>query len=150
MEKVFIVLALLGVVTRLLHWPGSEVYILLSILGLTILYFNFGFLLYNGIRLRNIFKRASYQHTPVSNILLAIATGVVHTTMLISIVFKIQHWPGGNEMLYGGCTACCLLAPAAFLFNRGKQTVLFKNMVRRSAAVFAFTLLIAFWPHVLG
>jgi len=140
LERVFIFLFIFGVAGRLFHWQGYDVFWFIAILGLAWLYFSFGFLLYTGIRIQGIFKKESYRLVPVTNFIIAIVAGIIHCIMLIGILFKIQHWPGGRNMLSGGLMASLILSILAFLVSGGAKSKLFLNILGRTLVIVVISL----------
>jgi hypothetical protein len=57
---------------------------------LTVIYYPFGFLFFNQIRLRDIFKRAAYKDTNAYKIIIAIITGLGFSTICIGSLFKLS------------------------------------------------------------
>jgi len=98
-EKILTVIAILATIMKLLHWPGANILLILSLLFLSILYMYFGFAFFNNIRLREIFKKDSYKETAVLRIIGAIFTGIIIGSGLIGILFVALFWPGGLIML---------------------------------------------------
>jgi len=57
LELIFIGFAILGIALKLFNVVGSAILLTLSLSMLSILYYLLGFSLFNGIRLRDIFKK---------------------------------------------------------------------------------------------
>jgi hypothetical protein len=66
------------------------------------LYYFLGFLLFNQIRLRHIFKRDAYQNVTAVQIVLSVVTGMGLSTIIIGSLFKLFNIPGADNMLWIG------------------------------------------------
>jgi hypothetical protein len=119
LKKTEIILASILIISlgmKFLEIPGSAPLLILSGCGLSLMYLFFSFLLLNDIKLRNLVKNESYNHTSVSTIVIAIFTGFSISAFFNGFVFKIMHWPGGSIMLYGGLTITIIcLASSLFI-----------------------------------
>jgi len=104
LEKILVVLVIIGGLFKLALFPGSAAILGLSITTLSILYFSFSFLLFNGIKLRNVFKKSSYQNVSRNRIIGAIGTGFPLSIVLMGFLFDLLILPGGLAMLYVGLT----------------------------------------------
>lgn len=98
-EKILAVLILIAIGMKLFLIPGGGVLLVLALQTLTIIYFALGFAFFNGIRLRNIFKKSSYTGISTMRVVGAIVTGICLSNLLVGILFKLQFWPGANPML---------------------------------------------------
>lgn len=110
MQKTEILLAffaLTGFILSLMLIPGSAIMSILSLSLLSMLYFYFGFALFNGISLRDIFKKQSYNGISGIRIAGAIGTGFALSVIVIGLLFKTRYWPGASAMLITGLP--CLL-----------------------------------------
>jgi len=59
-ELIVGLIAILGAFLKILHIPGGFYIALLAFTTLSMFYYVFGFALFNGIRLRDILKKAAY------------------------------------------------------------------------------------------
>ena len=101
-EIVLIVLVLAVLPLNFLWISGSTFFSAIFLNLLSLLYFCFGFALFNGIRLRHIFKRRSYDGIKDARLAGAIITGFSLAVLLFGILLKSQMWGGGNLMLQIG------------------------------------------------
>jgi hypothetical protein len=118
-ELIVGLIAILGIVLKLLHIPGSGVLTVLTLSTLSMFYYVFSFALFNGIRLRDIFKKASYKDTNAKRIIGAIGLGFALSAITIGGLFKLQFWPGATVQLMAGLvtTGLILLIAAIFYFR---------------------------------
>jgi hypothetical protein len=98
-EKTVVIVAILAIVMKLLHWPGANIMLIISLMILSSIYAYFGFALFNNIRLRNIFKKESYKNTNAIRIIGAIGTGIGLSMGIIAILFYSMFWPGALIMM---------------------------------------------------
>jgi len=98
----FPVVAIIGILIYFLDWPYGNELIILSLFGLSCLYFYFGFALFNNISFRGIFKKESYKNVSTWRIVGAIAAGFSISIVLLGVLFKIFRWPFGNQLLIIG------------------------------------------------
>jgi len=96
------IVALVGLLIYFLDWPYGNELIIISLFGLSCLYFYFGFAIFNKISFRKIFKKESYKGISVWRIIGAICTGISISILLLGVMFKIFRWPFGNQLLIIG------------------------------------------------
>ena len=102
MKKAEIILgaiALIALALNLLLVSGGGVLTVLSLSTLSVLYMYLSFALFNGIRLRHIFKKDSYKGISTMRIVGAILTGLALSMTIIGLLFKFQSWPGATVNL---------------------------------------------------
>jgi magnesium-transporting ATPase (P-type) len=99
-DKILGGLTMVLMICRLLFvYPFSSLLISIGCLLLSLLYLFFGFALFNGIRLRDILKKKSYEEISTLRMLLTIIIGFVLSMLIIYILFKFQMWPYGQQGL---------------------------------------------------
>ena len=106
--------------------------------GLSVIYFYFGFALFNDIRLRTIFKRSSYEGISSARIIIAILSGISLSVLAIGLLFKSQLWPGSGTMILTGIFGSCLSSIMALFVFSAKASKLFRYLLSR-LVVSAFT-----------
>ena len=105
MKKTEITILTISIIAIALNFflvPGGSVLTVFSLGFLATIYFYFGFALFNDIRLRNIFKKASYKDIASPRIVGAIGAGVALAITAIGILFKLLSWPGASLNLGAG------------------------------------------------
>ena len=145
-ELVMGVLAVLGIILMFLHISGSAVssVFILSILGL--FYFIFSFALFNGIRLRDVFKSESYQDTNLLKIIGAILLGISISLVIFGIQFKLLFWQGANEQLLIGLLPIGLILIVAVIFYLRDKTEFYSRIFKRIAIYGGLGLLLYLTP----
>lgn len=122
LEKILLIIAAVALILKLLSIPGMSLFLVISLLGLAMLYFYFGFALFNQIEFNNIFKKASYQKIKNIRILGAIGVGSALSIICIGSLFKIQHWLGSALYIYVGLSlAFVLMIISLIKFNKSKD-----------------------------
>lgn len=101
-EIILGIIALIGFVLNVQLFPGGALLTTLSMSLLHLIYILFGFLLFNDIRLRHIFKKSYYQGVNTMHIVGAIYAGLAVSIMVLSILFQFNYWPGKWILLLVG------------------------------------------------
>lgn len=121
-EKIFATLSLIGLTLNLLNIPGGTLLMIFTISMLSIIYMYFGFAFFNGIRLRHIFKKEAYKGVGVWRILGSIGTGITLSILLISIMFRIQSWPGASvSLIQGALFSLIIFIVGLIKFSKSKS-----------------------------
>ncbi|MFA0964051.1 hypothetical protein AB9P05_19745 [Roseivirga sp. BDSF3-8] len=100
-EQLLAALFSIGLLLKALHLQGANMVTALSLTALSCLYFYLGFALFNGIRLRRLFKRDSYTMS-TWRIIGSVGAGMALSMVVTGILFKVMHWEGSNVMLTSG------------------------------------------------
>jgi hypothetical protein len=102
LEKIIAFVILIALTLKFTLIPGGDVLAVWATLILTAIYYPFGFLFFNNIKLRHVFKKASYRDLPAIKIIFAAVAGIGLSIICIGALFKIIHLQGGNQMLVIG------------------------------------------------
>ncbi|WP_044397640.1 hypothetical protein [Lacinutrix sp. Hel_I_90] len=116
-EIVFAVFIGIGFLLKLIHWPYASETITFASLFLAILYFWFGFALLNNIRLRAIFKSASYKGMSKLRLFGGIGTGFVFSILVVYCLFKLQFWPFADMGLSQGLILFGIILGIVLIFH---------------------------------
>lgn len=145
-EKILAALCLLALVLKFMLLPGGSVLFVVAIQLLACIYFVLGFALFNGIRLRNIFKRESYAGISAMRITAAVAMGLALSVACVGITFKVMMWPGAGIMLLEGVfTIVILLSIMIVKYVRGKSRF-YRDALIRCGIIGAVTLALYITP----
>jgi hypothetical protein len=129
------IIAALSIILQAFLIPGSGPLTVLSLSSLSIIYFWFGILLFNDIRLRAAFKKISYAGISTARKIGAIGAGFALSTIVIGIMFRIQCWPGANVMLLDGFAMIVIVCiVAGFKYPKNKSE--YYNRIFKRAAIF--------------
>ncbi len=110
LEKILSVSFVVGLVLRLLHWPGGSLLIILSLGLIAMSYFPFAVIFFR---------------TPITkkqNVLFSVLSGFSFSFVPVGVMFKFQYWLGANNYLsLGAFFSIIVLAPAlVFIINYKK------------------------------
>jgi len=132
-EKVVGIFLILGLALKFFHIPGGNVFTILPMTLLALLYFPFGFYF------------LSYKKIENKTIGFSIASGFALAMLIIGCEFKIMHWPGAMITFITGFITCL---PIAVISNlnytkpKSEETILFyKNIFIRVLIAIIFGLL---------
>ena len=132
-ELIVGLIAILGIFLKILHLPGSGILITLAFTTLSMFYYVFSFALFNGIRLRDIFKKASYKDTNAKRIIGAIGLGWAISSIVMGGLFKLQFWAGANMQLLAGLVTIGLILLIATIFYLRSKSEYYKRVFKRIA-----------------
>lgn len=108
-EIIFTTLLFIGLCFKALHWPGGNIFIILAVGTLALLYFPFGFFFLSDKSLKN------------QNLGMSIITGMMLSVLVCSISFTSIKWPGGGAMFAIGAIST-LITLGVTLSLRKKNT----------------------------
>jgi hypothetical protein len=92
LEKVFIILAVIGLFVRAMMWQGGELFLTVALPSLAVLYLLMSWA---------VFKHHEEGH----HLFLSILSGLTFSVVFIGILFKLMIWRGGNTLLVAGLSA---------------------------------------------
>lgn len=136
MKKVEIVLgsiAFTGLLIRLVPYPGGGALMVLSLSTLAHMYMCFNFALFNQIRLRDIFKKASYQGIDPLRIVGAVATGFVLSIVVVGIMFRLMLWPGASVQIGAGLSLLAIIILIGLIKYRETKSSYYLILFKRIA-----------------
>lgn len=139
-EKIAVVIFLLGVAFRFFDIPGGGILATLAAVSLAVYYFLFGFLLFNGILLKKIFKKEVYADTNALKIILAVLAGYIIACGVCAVAFTIMRWPG-EHIMRNICLYLCGVITISSLFVWLTSGTPFARRTFYRAAVVVFLLL---------
>jgi hypothetical protein len=123
----------LGILFKILHYPGWAIILIVSVGILSQMYFALGFAIFNCIGLRDLFKSDSYRSTTVSSIAIGVITGLGLSLTLMGLLFKTMSYPGAYFMLYPGMATIGLILIIVLIqkqsMGRSKFTTLITRIV---------------------
>ncbi|MDF2435669.1 MAG: hypothetical protein K0Q95_45 [Bacteroidota bacterium] len=137
-EKTLALLFFIGVLFKVMHWPGAGPLIVVSLSTLAILYFPLAFYFFCD-------KTIKHQNLPLS-----VVSGFFLSIIPIGLAFKLQHWPGAQiYLLIGIITSPIILTTVYVLRERApiNLSVYYNNMLKRTAVSFIFATILYFTPN---
>ncbi len=140
-------LALLAIIFKLALIPGAGILTVLSLSILGMMYYFLGFAFFNGIKLREIFKRSSYKNITAAKIIGAVLAGWVLSMTLIGIMFRLQFYPGGHNMLFFGLLGMMGVIVVSIIARLiAGESRIFPRILKRIAVVAAVSALLYITP----
>jgi len=143
---IFPIIAIIGILIYFFDWPYGNELIILSLFGLSCLYFYFGFALFNTISFRRIFKKESYSNISALRIIGAIAAGFSISIVLLGVLFKIFRWPFGNQLLIIGVNFLNVVFIIGFVKIIKEQQPFYKRLMTRVVLYAVLGYLFLFLP----
>ena len=145
-ELIVGLIAIFGIFLKILLIPGGGILVGLACTLLAVFYYVFSFALFNGIKLRNIFKKVSYKDTNAKRIVGAIAFGFALSAILTGVLYKLLFWAGANLLLRVGLYAIGLILPIATIFYFRNKADYYKRVFKRIAIYGGIGLVLFFMP----
>jgi len=141
-EKILGIIIVLSIVLKFFHIPGSSFFLVLSTSTLMMLYFYVGFAMFNGILLKEIFKKKTYDGISTLRIIGAFFSGIGLSTILTGILFRLQHWPGGNfQLMIGLIFSGIIMILLILKYIKGKE-LFYKEILIRFVIIGFFGLIL--------
>jgi len=147
-EKIFTGIIVVGLIFKFTFLPGGSILIVFGLFLLAMIYYPLGFLFFNEIPLKRVFKKVSYKGISAARIIGAIGLGMGLATVLVGLLFKIQHFPGANANLFGGLFLTLIVLIIAGMKYRKSKDVFYKKAFVRIAIIGIFGLFIALLPNL--
>lgn len=122
-EKALSIIAIIGVLFKLMHWPGGGVILVLSLSTLSIIYFPGSFYFFSDKTIKQ------------SNRALSIVSGIFLSLIPIGVLFKIQYYSGSSTILIVGLmTVPVFLALSIYLKSKASEELktYYNNMILRT------------------
>jgi hypothetical protein len=145
-ELILGILSLLAVGMNLLLVPGGSVLTVLTLSTFSMMYFYFGFALFNGIRLRQISKKDSYKGISTWRILGAAGAGVAISWLIIGLMFKFQSWPGAHFNLGFGLAALSIVTGIGLVKYAKSKSPYYTRIFKRAAVFGGLGLILLIAP----
>ncbi|SCY88424.1 GldL-related protein [Flavobacterium caeni] len=133
-EKILGSIFILGLLFKLLHWPGGSFFIIISLGILMMVYFPFGFYFLSGKTIKD------------QNAAASIFAGMFLSTPVVGILFALMHWPGAMMMLMIGLMGAVPLTIVVFILrsqkNKPELDDYYNKLFLRCVVITAIALLI--------
>lgn len=126
-EKILAIIFIIGIVLKFSLIPVGEDIALIALLILACIYYPLGFLFFNQIRLRHVFKKKAYEKVTAGKIVIAVLVGIALSIVCVGILFRILILPGGAEMLMLGVVSIFFLSIiVAFIKSIDRKFILIR------------------------
>jgi len=139
------IISIIAIAMRLLHLPGNGLLVVLS-LSILALFYYLSFAFFNGIRLREIFKHASYNGTNAKRIIGAVGLGFALSGIITGALFKLCFWAGGDFQLGTGLIAVGIILILAIFFYFRNKIDYYKRVFKRIAIIGGLGLILYITP----
>jgi putative Mn2+ efflux pump MntP len=130
-EIILIIGAIISLLLALFNIPFDSLIVSVFFITLGCLYFYQGFALFNGIRLRNIFKADSYKGLGTWRILTAIGTGIALSILTIGFMFFILSYPMAETFLIVGTVLAVIMIIMAMIKNALGKNLFYRDIILR-------------------
>jgi len=131
LEMILIIGAVVGLLMSLFDIPLNSLIVSVFFVALGLLFFYFGFALFNGIRLRNIFKAGSFKGVGPWKIAIAIGTGIALSNLTIGFMFSILSYPMAETLLAFGIVLAAIMIILALIKNARDKNPFYRNIIMR-------------------
>lgn len=145
-EIVLFVLFIISVILSICMVPLGNHMLIITISTLSIVYFYFGFALFNNIRLRKVLKKESYKDVSALRIVGAVITGIALSTMTIGVMYALMFWPGSNAMLIVGVTGIPVILIIVFVKLLMTKSNYYKGILIRIIFWGGLTVMLLLFP----
>lgn len=146
LEKVLVLLCIVGVVLKTFSIDGGAILSAVSFLMLSFFYLFLSFLFFNGIPLMSMFTKIAYKTTNGKKIIWSIFIGYAFTTILMGLLFVLMQWEGAKFMFTNGfllVIVIALLSIVGYLIYRSRFQfqILIRTLILLSIYLFLFLFL---------
>lgn len=152
MKKAEIILAVLAVIAlgfNLNRVPGASALTVLTLSSLSVFYMYLGFALFNGVRLRAIFKKGSFTEISKARTFGAVAAGLTLSVTLVGIMFKIQIWRGADLQLRTGLFGLAIVTAVGLVKYFKNKSPYYTRIFKRAAIIGGFGLILILSPSTM-
>lgn len=130
LEKILGIIILFAIIYKFLHLPGASLLLIVSVLPLATIYY-FGFAFFNDIRLHDILKKTSYENLSTKRIFGCGIFGVLLSSVVIGILFKLQFYPGASLQLSIGLKGIGIVLIVATIYYFKHKSKTYKKIISR-------------------
>lgn len=139
-ERILSIIAFAALVLKFLHLPGGNMFFVIAMGALSMLYFYGAFYFFSEKKLSN------------QKIGLTIPAGLLFAMVIIGIMFKLQFWPEITWRLYllMGLIFCVVISGFVYFLRKKAETeemkLYYKRMMRRTVVMFFLSGFFLFIP----
>lgn len=147
-EKILVLGILTGLITKFSLIPGGDILILWSTLLLGCIYYPLGFLFFNQIRLRHVFKKDAYKDVSAMDVVLAIVTGIGLSVICVGSLFKLLSLTGADQMLIIGLAINVITFAISLFLVLERRRIANKRIVWRTSIAMVIALILLLTPEL--
>ena len=148
LEKILLVIAAVALAMKFFFIPGNGFLLILSITIVALIYYPLGFAFFNGIRLRHIFKKASYSNAPTRRIIGAVGAGMVLSVLAMGILFDFQDYPGASIQQLTGMMFGLIVLTRSLIKYTGAHDLYYKRIIIRLTVAIVIALPLYLIPEI--
>lgn len=138
LERIALLIAIIGFALRLLDIPGGGGLIVISLLPLMITYFLLGFAFLSSDQFKNVFSKDKAKKPSTKRIFYGIGMGFMLSAGISGFMYKTMLWSGAEAQMHAliGLIFTSLALVLNLLFYWRKPSPFLKGSLLRSAIVF--------------
>ena len=142
-EIIFGILLLISFILRFFLVPGGIILSVFSLSILALLYQVFGIVIFNNIKIRNLFKKESFRGVSAIQLIGSVGVGFGLSMVCIGVLYKLQNWPGANFTTIVGLSIIILLTLITFIEYLKSKRNYFSRILKRVVlfGIFGFVFL---------
>lgn len=141
-EIILSVIFLIGLLFKMMHWPGGSAIIVFSLTILTYYYFIFSFVIFNSIKLKRIFKKDSYESIGSFKIIMSILLGWSLSILVSGMMYKLQNWKNQIDLLLLGLAHSIIILTIYLIFYKNKDKRFWMVVFMRYVIIIAIGLFV--------
>lgn len=135
-EIILISLAILGIILSYNLVTGGNLLTVAAFTCLTFFYLIFGFALFNGFSILDLFKKKAYQRVSAMRYLGAVCFGFTLFILVTGIFFQVMVWPGSSILILVGFFALLVSTIVAVVrYSKTRDNTFYKGIFMRSIVV---------------
>ena len=146
LEKILALLIFISLILKFNLIAGGSMLLVCSLTVLSLIYYPLGFAFFNGIRLREIFKKSSYTGISTWRILGAIGAGMAFSALCMGILFKLQFWTGANMNLLAGLVTIPIILVIVLIKYSKSKSEYYIRIIKRIAIIGGIGLILLLTP----
>ncbi|OQA87496.1 MAG: hypothetical protein BWY27_01043 [Bacteroidetes bacterium ADurb.Bin234] len=143
LEKIFGLLAIVAIVLKWNMLPGGNIMLLLSLSLLSLLYYGFGFALFNRIGFKQLVKKESYTGISMFMIIIAVITGIALSVICIGIPFKVLRLSGSKILFVTGLIPLLIVFIISVISYFKTKSKLYIRLIKRILIIGGLGLLLS-------
>ncbi|PKP11536.1 MAG: hypothetical protein CVU09_01525 [Bacteroidetes bacterium HGW-Bacteroidetes-4] len=148
LEKILGILFLVALVLKFNLIIGGNLLVYLSLVLLALIYYPLGFVFFNDIPLKKVFKKAAYKGLSGWRIIGTIFLGMAFSGICFGTLFKLVNWPDATLNLTAGLGTLFIVFIIALIHFLKSKNDLYKGLFKRMAIIGGFGLIMALTPQI--
>jgi uncharacterized protein (TIGR02145 family) len=148
LEKILGIVLIFALILKFNLITGHGILTVFSLTILSLIYFPFGFAFFSQIKLKRIFRKDSYQGLSALKIIGAFSAGIALSAVCMGILFRLQHYIGGELYLIIGLVSTFIVLIIALIKFVKNKTAFYTRIFKRIAIIGGFGLILAIIPDL--